>query len=128
LRRSGIIAKSEDGGVLTGFGNKVFTFLINLLYGAKYTDAMVMYRIWKKHIYYDLDLHKNESYETEEKLFGTIVGIEPLLSVRAAKRKLKMAEIPGDEPARIGGVAKLQPFKWEVCYLYEVIRELFVWR
>jgi Glycosyltransferases involved in cell wall biogenesis len=121
-------AKSEDDGLLTGFGNKIFTFLINILYGGKYTDAMVMYRIWKKQIYYDLDLHKNESYEREEKMFGTIVGVEPLLSIRAAKRKLQIAEIPGDEPARIGGVAKLKPFKWGACYLYEVIREIFVWR
>lgn len=121
-------AKSSDDNVLTWMGNRLFTFLINKLYGASYTDAMVMYRAWKKQLYYDLDLDKDESYMFEERLFRTIVGIEPLLSVRAAKRRLKCAEIPGDEPPRIGGVAKLQPFKWGAAYLYEIFREKFVWK
>ena len=40
-----------------------------------------------------LDLHKEESYDLPEKLFGTIISWEPLMSVRAAKRKLKVAEV-----------------------------------
>ena len=64
----------------------------------------------------------------EEKLFNTNVSWEPLLSIRAAKRKLKIASIPGDEPARIGGERKLQIWAWGACFLYEVIREKFVWK
>ena len=86
-------AKSYDDDIVTGFGNKLFTTSINLLHGAKYTDAMVIYRAYKKSLIHDLDLLKEESYSTEEKLFGTIVSWEPLLSVRAAKRKLKTAAI-----------------------------------
>ena len=121
-------AKSDDDGAVTGFGNWMFTKLINILHGGSYTDAMVMYRAWRKQVFYDLDLHKDESYAFEEKMFHTVVGVEPLLSVRAAKRKLKYAEIPADEPPRLGGKAKLQPLRWGASYLYEVLREKFIWK
>ena len=121
-------AKSYDDDIVTGFGNKLFTTSINLLHGGKYTDAMVIYRAYKKNLIHDLDLLKEESYLTEEKLFGTIVSWEPLLSVRAAKRKLKTADIPGDEPKREGGVRKLQVLRWGAAYMFEVIREVFVWK
>ena len=121
-------AKSYDDDAITGFGNKMFTTMINLLHGAHYTDAMVIYRAYRKNLIYELDLDKDLSFEKEEKLFKTNVSWEPLLSIRAAKRKLKLTEIPGDEPARTGGVRKLQVLKWGACFLYETIREVFVWK
>ena len=121
-------AKSYDDDAVTSFGNWLFTTLINLLHGGKYTDAMVIYRIYKKQLIYDLDLHKDSSYEFEEKLFRTKISLEPLLSIRAAKRKLKVVDIPGDEPAREGGERKLQVLKWGAAYMFEIWRELFVWR
>ncbi|VAW14631.1 Putative glycosyltransferase [hydrothermal vent metagenome] len=121
-------AKSYDDDAITGFGNKLFTTTINLLHGGRYTDAMVIYRIYKKSLISDLDLDKDSSYATEEKLFGTNISWEPLLSVRAAKRKLKCADIPGDEPAREGGERKLQVIRWGAAYMWQVIREVFVWK
>jgi glycosyltransferase involved in cell wall biosynthesis len=121
-------AKSYDDDLITRFGNWMFTNLINIIHGGRYTDAMVIFRAWRKEIFYQLDLDKDESYAFEEKIFSTTVGIEPLLSVRAAKKKLKIAEIPGDEPPRIKGKRKLQIFRWGAAYLWEVIREIFIWR
>lgn len=121
-------AKSYDDDVVTGFGNKLFTTLISLLHGFRYTDAMVIYRAYKKNLISDLDLDKEESFEVEEKLFSTNISWEPLLSIRAAKRKLKIAEIPGDEPVREGGERKLQVLRWGASYLFEVFREVFVWK
>jgi hypothetical protein len=74
-----------------------------------------------------LDLDKEITYSTPERLFRIRIGWEPILSVRAAKRRLKIAEIHGDEPARIGGQAKLKVFKWGAAYLFQVIREKFWW-
>jgi hypothetical protein len=96
-------AKSEDDDLITSFGNWLFTKTVNVLYGAHYTDAMVIFRAFKKGLIYDLDLDKEESYTTPERLFRTMISWEPLLSVRAAKGKLRVAEIAGDEPPRIGG-------------------------
>lgn len=121
-------AKSYDDDAVTGFGNKLFTTMINLLHKGQYTDAMVIYRAYKTSLIQDLDLHKDESYETEEKLFRTVISWEPLLSIRAAKRRLKVTEIPGDEPAREGGERKLQVLKWGAAYMFEVFREVFIWK
>lgn len=121
-------AKSYDDDAVTSFGNWLFTGTINNLHGGKYTDAMVIYRAYNKKLIYDLDLHKDSSYEFEEKLFRTKISWEPLLSIRAAKRRLKIAEIPGDEPVREGGERKLQILKWGAAYMFEIWRELFIWR
>ncbi len=121
-------AKSDDDDVVTGFGNWLFTNTVNLLHGGHYTDAMVIYRAYKKQIIYDLELNKEEGYTLAEKLFRTRISWEPLLSVRAAKRKLRIAEIPGDEPPRIGGERKLKLLKWGAAYYFQFLRELFCWR
>lgn len=121
-------AKSYDDDAVTGFGNWLFTNSINLFHRAKYTDAMVIYRIYHKSLIRELDLDKDESYCFEEKLFRTKISWEPLLSIRAAKRRLKLADIPGDEPAREGGERKLQVLKWGAAYYFEILREIFIWR
>ena len=121
-------AHSDDDSWLTGFGNWMFTFLINTLHGGHLTDSFVMYRAYKTALPYNLDIFKEESHHTPERLFHTRIGVEPLLTIRALKRKLKVGEIPGDEPPRIGGKAKLQMWKWGAAYLFQVIREVFWWR
>ena len=121
-------AKSEDDDLITAFGNWLFTGTVNLLHGGRYADAMGIFRAYKTQVIYDLELDKDEAYATPEKLFHTLISWEPLLSVRAAKRKLKVAEIPGDEPARIGGERKLQILKWGAAYYFQFIREIFIWR
>jgi len=120
-------AKSYDDDIVTGFGNWLFTRTVNLLHGAHYTDAMVILRAFKRSLIYDLDLDKEESY-TPEKIFKTNVSWEPLMSVRAAKHKLKIGEIPVDEPVRIGGERKLQVLRWGATFLLQFIREVFYWR
>lgn len=121
-------AKSYDDDAVTSFGNKLFTTTINLLHGAHYTDAMVIYRAYPTRLIQELDLDKDSSYEFEERLFKTNISWEPLLSVRAAKRHLKVSEIPGDEPAREGGERKLQVMRWGAAYMWQVVREVFIWK
>jgi glycosyltransferase involved in cell wall biosynthesis len=121
-------AKSEDDDAVTGFGNWLFTRTVNFLHRASYTDVMVIYRAYRTQIIYDLELQKDEGYALAEKLFNTHISWEPLLSVRAAKRKLRIGEIPGDEPPRIGGERKLKVLKWGSAYLFQFVREVFCWR
>lgn len=120
-------AKSEDDDVFTSFGNWLFTRTVNFLHGSNYTDAMVMLRAYSKRLFYALDLHLENSYSLPEKLFHTVLGIEPLLSVRAAKAKLKMTEIGFDEPPRMGGKRKLQMWRWGAGYYFQFFYELFNW-
>jgi glycosyltransferase involved in cell wall biosynthesis len=116
-------AKSEDDSFVTRFGNWVFTTMINVVHGGKYTDAMVIYRGYKKSLITDLNLIDDKAYRIPEKLFNTRVSIEPLLSIRAARAKLKVTEIPGDEPKRIGGERKLQIIRWGLTFLYQIFSE-----
>ena len=118
---------SADDSRLTRFGNRLFTTSINRLHGGHYTDAMNIFRAWRRSLFYELDMDKDASYATE-RLFFTVMGCEPLLSVRAAKRKLRVTEIPSPEPARIGGEAKLQVIRWGGSYMLQVLRETVYWK
>ena len=120
-------AKSDDDDIVTGFGNWHFTKTVNILHGGSYTDAMVIYRAYRKSLATDLDLIGDSAFALPEKLFSTKISWEPLLSARAAKAKLKVGEIPGDEPPRIGGVRKLKIIRWGAAYYFQFIRELWFW-
>lgn len=121
-------AKSEDDDILTAFGNWLFTRTVNLLFRSSYTDVMVMYRAYKKQLIFDLELNLDKSYELPEKLFSTRISWEPMLSARAAIRKLRITEIPGDEPPRIGGNRKLQIWRWGAAYYFQFLRDFLLWR
>lgn len=121
-------AKSEDDDVVTAFGNWLFTNTINWLHRGSYTDAMVILRAYRTSLIHELELDKDEGYHLAERLFHTKISWEPLLSVRAAKRKLRVEEIPGDEPPRISGERKLKLLKWGAAYYFQFIREMFCWK
>jgi glycosyltransferase involved in cell wall biosynthesis len=121
-------ARSADDDLLTAFGNWLFTKTINLLHGGRYTDAMVIYRVYKKQLIRDLQLDQDCWYRTPEKLFGCRISWEPLLSARAARRGLRIAEIPGDEPARVGGERKLRIWRWGAAYYFQFYRDFLLWR
>ncbi|MFA4903586.1 MAG: glycosyltransferase family 2 protein [Desulfobaccales bacterium] len=116
-------AKSEDDDFITGFGNWLFTKTVQWLYGGNITDVMVIFRAYKKQVIYDLELDRDKWYTTPEKLFFCKISWEPLLSARAAKKRLRITEIPGDEPPRIGGERKLRIWRWGAAYYYQIWRE-----
>jgi glycosyltransferase involved in cell wall biosynthesis len=121
-------AKSEDDDLVTGFGNWLFTGTVNLLFGARYTDAMTIYRLYKKQIVHDLELDQDGPYRTFEKLYRTTLSWEPMMSARAAKRKLKIGETLGYEPARIAGERKLQVIRWGLGYYSQFLRDWLFWK
>ena len=83
-------AKSEDDHIISAFGNWMFTTLVNVLFGTKYTDVLGGYRILRKSLIEELDI--------------TFTGAFPLpLNTRCARKNMRISEIAGDEPARIGG-------------------------
>lgn len=109
-------AKSYDDDLITAFGNRMFTCLINMLFGAHITDSLVMYRAFKKDIVYDLKINtKTVSWGSQ-------------LLTRALKKKIKIGEIPGDEPPRIGGKRKMHPLKNGLSELRMILKEFFIRR
>lgn len=121
-------ARSDDDDLMTAFGNWLFTRTVNVLHRAHYTDVMVILRAFRKSLVTELDLLDDGAYEKVERLFGTVISWEPLMSVRAAKWGARVTEIPADEPKRIGGERKLQMWRWGAAYYSQFWRELWYWR
>lgn len=118
-------AKSYDDDYLSSRGNKVFTYLINLFYRGKYTDTLVGFRAFKKTVIAEIGLGSGPTYWFE-KIFYTYTSWDFLSSIRCAKLKLKVAEIPGDEPKRLGGKAMVPKYRVAVVSLFQLIIEKFI--
>ena len=108
-------AKSEDDDIVTAFGNWMFTKLVNLISGGKYTDTLVMFRAFRRELVESLKMDSRK-----------IPVFEMLLCIRCAKKNKKVAEIPGDEPKRIGSDRKMNPLYNGSTLLWILFRELFV--
>jgi glycosyltransferase involved in cell wall biosynthesis len=89
-------AVSEDDDVVTAFGNWMFSRLMRPLAPFAITDALNIYRGYRRDILLDPDF---ELY-----MRGPV--LEPLVTGMCALRGRSAAEIPGDEPVRIGGATK----------------------
>lgn len=107
--------QSEDDDVVTRFGNWLFTFLINVCFGGKYTDTLVMFRGYRSNLPQELGINPD--------LMG---GIEPALAIGCAKRGLKVTEIYGPEPKRIGGERKLIPLYHGFLIFVLIFQEFFL--
>lgn len=120
-------ARSLDDDLVTGFGNWMFRTLINGLLNRRgsprMTDPMVMFRAHKKDLPHRLGLDRPEPFVGLERFFRTRVDWIPLMSMRALKWNVRWTEVPADEPARIGGVRKLQILKWGAVFLLQLFRE-----
>ncbi len=119
-------ATSHDDSLVTRFGNWMFTFMHNLLFRTHYTDAMVMFRAFRRDLPMRLGLYDEESYQPMERWLKTSAGWEVLMSVRVAKKRLRWSEIPGDEPPRIGGKAKMLILRWGFFNMCHILKELFL--
>ncbi len=85
-------ARSYDDTLLSGFGNWMFTTMVNVLFRTDYTDVLGFYRAYKKDLFKGLGIDKDLR-----------ISLDTQLCIRCAKKGLRVAEIPGDEPKRVGG-------------------------
>ncbi len=109
-------ARSADDDAITGFGNWMFTTAINLLFGGKYTDSLVMLRAFRKDLFERVGMDASETRPV----------LEPLLCMRCARLKKKVSEIPADEPPRIGGERKMRVLYNGWCILSVMIRDFLL--
>ena len=105
-------AVSYDDTFTTAFGNKMFTFLIGLLGNHNPTDTLTIYR--------GFDTKIAKYPEFKKFLYGPV--FEPLISAVAINRNLTIKEIPGDEPARIGGKSKMSVIYNGLCISLCILR------
>jgi len=102
---------TEDMTLLREFGNKFFVFLVNLVWGMNYSDLCYGYRSMRKDCIEKLDLESDG------------FGIETELSIKAAKKKLKVLEVPSYEKARASGEGKLRTFRDGWIILSRIAKE-----
>ncbi len=118
-------AKSEEDDFFTGLGNKIFRWMINLLFNASYTDTLVAFRAYRREAVLRMSLCEQDDECWLRRVYTHMNSWEPGSSIRAAKLKLKVAEIPGDEPKRIGGVRKMSVVRNGTGVLVQVLCEWF---
>lgn len=92
-------ARSDDDTFLTKVGNRFLTGLVNFGSRKKYTDALVMYRAYRKWVIKDLGLAKSCNVLQKKliKMSG-LYSYEPSMAIRAAKANLRITEISASEP------------------------------
>ena len=119
-------AKSEDDDLFTGLGNMIFTKLVNFLYGARYTDVLVIFRAYRREAMFLMGLDRQAEESWLRKRFYLLNSWELGSCARAAKLGLKVSEIPGDEPKRLGGNRKLSVIKHGTAALVQVLYEFAI--
>lgn len=91
--------KSEDDTIIRLLGNKIFTWLTNIIHGTKVTDSLYTYNAIPRHAFLKIKAKsKGFEYCTE-------------ILVRAKKVGLKFAEIPAPERPRTSGDSKVNAFQ-----------------
>ncbi len=116
---------SEDMTRLRGFGNRVLTQLVNVLYGTRYTDLSGFIVFWQKHLSaLGLDATASLAEDSGHRP-GNGLEIETLISIRAAAAGLSVVEVPSLERSRIYGVSDLGALTDGLRVLRMVIRQRF---
>ena len=103
---------TEDMPFLRKIGNKFFVSLVNMIWHMEYSDLCYGYRSLRKSCVEKLDL-KSDGF-----------GIETEISIKAAKKGLKILEVPSFEKARMHGEAKLRTFSDGKNIFMTIIKEL----
>tara|TARA_B100000029_G_scaffold513778_1_gene614389 strand:+ start:406 stop:1083 length:678 start_codon:yes stop_codon:yes gene_type:complete len=115
ISRFGKNGRSEDDTAVTAFGNRMFTFLVNSFFGGKLTDALFGFKIIKKKVFEEIHLD------------GQFLTLEQQMSIKSMKLNLKITEIDGVEPKRLGDEAKMKPLTTGKQLSSQIIKEFIFW-
>ena len=104
---------NEDAGLIDGFGNKIFTFLVNVFYGGHFTDTLSSSRAITRKAWNEIKLDD----------FGMTLVYQ--MSIRGLIKNQKIIEIAGNERARVGGERKMHRIPTAIKLTTLIIREFF---
>jgi glycosyltransferase involved in cell wall biosynthesis len=104
---------SDDLTPLRSAGNRLLCGLVNVLFGVRYSDLCYGYNAFWADCLATIDVDC-DGFE-----------VETLMSVRAAKARLRIVEVPSHERRRIHGDSNLRTFRdgWRV--LKTIVRERY---
>ncbi|MFH0861368.1 MAG: glycosyltransferase family 2 protein [Candidatus Altiarchaeota archaeon] len=103
---------SEDITLIRRLGNKFFVSLVNIVWNMRYSDLCYGYRSFRRDAIKKLELESDG------------FGIETEISIKAAKKRLKVLEVPSFEKRRKSGEGKLRTFSdgWRI--LGRILKEI----
>lgn len=103
---------SDDMPEIRRFGNKMFIFLVNLIFRSNYTDLCYGYRSFRRGALQRLGLNERG------------FGIETEINIKAIKRHLRVLEVPSMEKKRGFGIGKLNTFRDGYVILRTIFRNI----
>lgn len=118
-------AVSHDDGLITGFGNWMFRKIINILFNCEFTDPLGGFRAYRRDSVHKMKLNTQPTESSLRYRYDLLNTWEVGGVIRAAKLKLNTKEIPGDEPARIGGESKISVIWNGSMVVAQILLEFF---
>jgi glycosyltransferase involved in cell wall biosynthesis len=108
-------------------GNSGLNWLVNMLFGTRYTDLCYGYNAFRVHLLPLLDLPPVKANPGEdvpgEMLWGDGFEIETLINVRVAQGGVKITEVGSTEKARMHGVSNLRAIPDGIRVLHTILAE-----
>ena len=108
-------AGSDDDTVLTFVGNKIFTFICNLLFNLNISDVLFTYVMGKTSCFKNLNLTRNDFTFCIE------------LPVKAKFKNYNLTSLPSYERSRISGTKKVNELKDGFLILISILK-LFIFK
>ncbi len=103
---------TEDMPWFRKLGNKLFVIMVNLIWNTNYTDLCYGYKAFKNGVWRKLNL-KSKGF-----------GIETEIAIKAAKKRLKILEVPSFEKKRLHGEGKLRTLRHGWTILKTILKEI----
>ena len=115
ISRFGKTSINEDAGIIDGFGNRMFTFIVNSVFGGKLTDTLSSSRLFTRKAILEIKLDELSLCAVEQ------------ISARGMKNKQQFYEIIGNERARIGGEKKMHRIPTGIQLVSQIVKEFIFW-
>jgi hypothetical protein len=101
---------STDITRLRAWGNRWLNRAANVLFGTRYTDLCYGYNAFWRHCLPHLDLDPGRN-AAGARLWGDGFEIETIINTRMAKARMRIAEVPSFEYARVHGESHLNTWR-----------------
>ena len=116
ISRFGKGSVNLDATIIENFGNRMFAFLTNVLFGGHFTDSLNESRAITRQAFIDLKFDAQGMNSTEQ------------MSIRGIKKRQKIVEIVGNEGKRLGGKKKMKPMQVGANLSAHIIKEFIFWQ
>ena len=116
ISRFGKGSVNLDATIIENFGNRMFAFLTNVLFGGHFTDSLNESRAITRQAFIDLKFDAHGMNSTEQ------------MSIRGIKKRQKIVEIVGNEGKRLGGKKKMKAMQVGANLSAHIIKEFIFWQ